>query len=200
MAGIFGNIADEIKKDVMKEAEPSCASAAKELGKEVIECYKTAIDNFYGSYSPRVYLRTNTLKNKTTIGVGGRYTYFRKVTYGHGDLHYWMGFTVGSENIPGNPYLRPNSKKGYATKDWVFNNAFEKGIHGFNQYSIKKYNKNRNIYDKEGNLILSKKRWVQKTDEKGKKIVPPTTTPPVVILDNLFEKFTYDYVLGKFRW
>jgi len=114
--------------------------SAVEIGNKVASLYKTAIQNFYSSWSPNPgrfgYDRTNSLY-LAGMGVGGR-----NVNYLHiGKLFaYDCGINVGPEFYEGNPYAVKDTNHGWPnsvlTNDFIFPRAFDKGIHGFTSFEV----------------------------------------------------------------
>ena len=93
------------------------------------------------------------------MGIGGRNTFYKQLS----QKKYIAGGTIGSENIPGEPYEKNPPHGWYMSKWLVFDRSYNEGIHGFSAYDIKLYNKGRG--KDEGRI--------------GFKTIPKKSSPPV---------------------
>lgn len=109
-------------------------NAAREIGEKIYSAFGNSVTKFYASYSPNWYDRTYALLKQSYMGVGGKDVFYKK----SGRYGYNCGLGVGAENYSGNPYEKDPHHGAYMTPDIVFPMAWDKGIHGFNTYTIRK--------------------------------------------------------------
>lgn len=128
---------------VTKQVKLASQETAQELGEEIQEAYEVSVEKFYDSYKPSIYERTYSLAKASsgyrggTFGIGS----LRKMYEEKGNI-YEAGITINpaaphySNKItfycldPENDYTET---LGVVNNVEVFNNAFIRGIHGFNQ-------------------------------------------------------------------
>lgn len=110
MASIYSQFR-EIEKEVVKIANDIARETAKEVPKDLKKAHKLIMDNFYGSYSPRRYKRTENLRKNSAIeqGVIGSWN------------TYDAGLVVGSFNMHDNYNISPDN---------VFDLMWNKSIRG----------------------------------------------------------------------
>lgn len=113
-------------KEVLREV-------AEDVAFDIEMAYEKSIDEFYNDYSPRKYKRTYSTylastgyNNKNMVVQNGEYSFI-------------AGIDVSPFNIPGSPYREHITSSGIAvTKDFIFSNTFDKGLHGFQSGEYKK--------------------------------------------------------------
>lgn len=121
----------KIEKEIQKMAEKVVQKGLIEIATEIEKKYGNVIEQFYLHYTPLFYRRTQSL----FYGSSSHNSYRGKIRKINGG--YQVGITVSSQHYPysANPYG--------ADQDWVFRNAFEKGIHGFDNTMVDEINAKR---------------------------------------------------------
>ena len=148
--------------------------AGQEIGEAIQEIFETAITKFYMAYPPRVYDRTYSLY-EGAIGAGGRGIYIKK----SGQYGYDCGIEVGSEFYSYNPYVKNPPHGLEMSPERVFPEAFDRGVHGFTSYSLKRPKDDK---------------WRSRI----RRSAPPKSSPPVKYLKSEFKKIdNADYVFNK---
>lgn len=125
----------KIKKKAEKIVKDTLDNIREELAFQIEEHFELYIDRFYAHYpEPRRYERTGS-----TYYASDSYKDFTSALVRDGNR---VGIIVSSENIPGNPYyvegvygMRKNGEA--VDKEWVFNNTFALGRHGYPPYEGK---------------------------------------------------------------
>lgn len=159
---------EDIEGIIKHRLNIGCRNAAIIVGNEIQEMYRSTIAQFYSDYHPVRYDRTGSLY-KASFGVGGRETYYKQIA----QMYYRAGITVGSENIPGEPYEKNPPHGWYMSKWLVFDRAYESGIHGFNRSDLQLFNK----YKNKGERVYFK-------------TIPKTSPKPSVEMKKKFKKVT----------
>lgn len=119
-----------IKKEIDAALKTALDAVGREIGYEIETIYESVIDEFYNSYTPRRYRRTEStyygsdsyLLAKDPVIEGATVT---------------AGIEVSPDNIQGNPYR--------ANKDWVFERTFVKGYHGYKDKEIREWRQRPHI-------------------------------------------------------
>ena len=200
------NIKDRILKDMEKNVNYAIVNAANEISFQIESAFENAISLFYSNYDPIVYNRTYS----TFLASSGYEDPFSSENvYLSGNL-WFAGITVGDPNIPGDPYR--------ASKDWVFDRTFNKGIHGINIKTVRHRNSTLFNKDRQKRILaayfskLNKNQQKIKVHTKG--IIPLRQTlgtitvqntsipknmvpPPRKLLDREFKKITKRQNLDK---
>lgn len=124
-------------------------SVAREVGKELVETFETAIQNFYSDYKPVRYRRTGSLP-KAMRGLYGDKKYVKQIER----YCYGVGILIDSSFIPGEPYEKDPMHGWPIEKDEIFERAYVEGIHGFHRGEIFALNRVRG--NTKGNWIKLK--------------------------------------------
>lgn len=174
-----------IEKQIRKVADNTLCDMAQKLGFDIEEAYEQTIEEFYSHYSPKYYDRTGGLL-RASSGYKNQ-----ELRYWGGKGEYFAGIFVDPSYIPNNQY-RPKPQYPYITTTWIFNRAFDLGIHGFNKADVEIHN-----YAAQ----LSKKNPSDKYDiiNEWKPKHPPRTekVAPRKIMERKFKKLTKPTNLRK---
>lgn len=122
----FGKYGSAFKKDVYRYAQNYIRGAATEARRLMLEKTKTALQDWYADYKPKVYLRTNNLLNNSYRGVlrGSRWSWSGGVELSSEFMNDYYAITPG---IYG--YQKGETLDG--VKDLVFEAAIMEGKHGY---------------------------------------------------------------------
>lgn len=101
---------------------------------EIESAYEDAVTAFYDDYDPHWYHRTES----TYKGSSGYHKNPASLVQPYGEFGFESGIEVDSTYIPGSPYREHTTGGGTEiTKEFIFNNTFLYGLHGYNDRSIK---------------------------------------------------------------
>lgn len=123
-----------IEKEVKEAADKALFDMAQKLGFDIEEAYEQTIEAFYSHYRPRYYDRTGGLF-KASSGFENQ-----EVRYWGSYLNYNAGIFVDPLNIPNDTY-RSRQQYPYINATWIFNRAYDLGIHGFNKADVDVHNR-----------------------------------------------------------
>jgi hypothetical protein len=187
----------------IKKIEKIFDDAIEETGQEILweieNIYETAIDKFYGDYTPLYYNRTFS----TYLASSGYDTLYSPINlYQQGDS-YIAGIFVSSGNIQGNPYR--------ASKDWVFDRTFIKGIHGIKagnffgkslskKFSRVKGNKYFEAIYLRNSEVIKKTSYYKGRTQIQTRIMSDMHPTPKAIMEKEFKRITKKkYINGLFN-
>jgi len=123
------DIKRKLKKKVNKIVEDALYYCKEEIASEIEKHFESYIDEFYAHYPNPISYDPRTFR--TYLASDGFNDFSVMLSKGENRI----GIYVTADNIEGNPYyvpgkygLRKNGKP--VDKDWVFENTFERGMHG----------------------------------------------------------------------
>lgn len=126
-------ITKRIKRISQKIVDDTLENIREEVASQIEEHFELYIDRFYAHYPDPVRYDPRTFS-----------TYLASDAYDDLSVSFEkgadrVGIYVSADNIPGNPYFVPGKygkrKDGSPVdKDWVFENTFELGRHGYPPY------------------------------------------------------------------
>lgn len=165
--GAFASFTKRILKKAEEKADKACELASSEIGEMIQEDFVRSVNDFYNSYSPTSYRRTEATFEAST-GTHGE-THHRV-----GHMHFRCGIKLDT-GLMGEPYNVGNhgwAKHGIATASFIFGRTWDEGIHGFTLGEYKQKNKengwNLEIFTKSGKPYESPIRMWNERRKRGK--------------------------------
>lgn len=101
------NVVNDIKAECVVYSQDVCRRASSLMADEMVEAYKTIIDQWYAEYTPLVYKRHEVRYN--SINKRGMYKSFKRIRRNPHDSVYTVGIDYLSIDTMYNDYNIPSS-------------------------------------------------------------------------------------------
>ena len=150
---------------------------------ELQYAYEDAITAFYNDYSPHSYRRTFA----TYQASSGHRKSPSQLVIKNGKFNFEAGIKVDPGNIHGTPYYHyVDGHKTPQDTAFIFDNTFDKGLHGYNGSTFKQF---YNKYFSDEIVAGKRAKWKHRmvVEYQGKKRKKRNATPPISLMEKSYK-------------
>lgn len=141
----------KFEKKFISSMRLALEDTANEIGEEIELAYEHAISAFYNDYTPNSYDRDYNLYRGSSGYSQVGYMDMNQIVSKVDDESYIVGIDIDADNLQPNPYkgkwkrykFKNYNKHEIVSAEWIFENAYFRGIHGFNRTIVRKVNSKR---------------------------------------------------------